>query len=158
MPIPSYIFFGLAVLLVSFLGRRALCVWCALFGTLTATMSGGMWTPFMELVGVINAAILKKEPNAYYSLKEQLKKHKPDFMSLLKNPVSSMCVCVGVLCRSASTYVCYQHTVGMLCVRVYMYVRMCYVCVYVYSETSNKGHSERGQTSQQRTSRKYSCI
>ena len=28
----------------------------------------------------------------------------------------------------------------------------------VYSETSDKGHSERGQTSQQRTSRKYSCI
>ena len=30
--------------------------------------------------------------------------------------------------------------------------------LYVYSETSDKGYSERGQTSQQRTSHKYSCI
>ena len=28
----------------------------------------------------------------------------------------------------------------------------------LYSETSDKGQSKRGQTSQQRTSRKYSCI
>ena len=47
-----------------------------------------MWGPFKELVGVVNAAILKKEPNAYYSLEAELKKHKPDFISLLKNPVS----------------------------------------------------------------------
>ena len=29
---------------------------------------------------------------------------------------------------------------------------------YVYSENSDKGHSERGQTSQQRTSQKYSYV
>lgn len=51
-------------------------------------MAGGMWAPFKELVKVINAAILKKEPNAYYSLEAELKKHKPDFISLLRNPVS----------------------------------------------------------------------
>ena len=28
----------------------------------------------------------------------------------------------------------------------------------LYSETSDKGHSEKGQTSQQRASQKYSCI
>jgi len=51
-------------------------------------MAGGMWAPFKELVGVINAAVLNKDPNAYYSLEAELKKHKPDFISLLKNPVS----------------------------------------------------------------------
>ena len=84
-------------------------------------MSGGMWTPFMELVGVINAAILKKEPNAYYSLKEQLKKHKPDFMSLLKNPVSSMWVC-----RSLSTYCVY-----VVCTSIYVCAHVLYMCVHV---------------------------
>lgn len=48
-----------------------------------------MWGPFKELVRVVNAAILSKDPNAYYSLEAELKKHKPDFISLLKNPVSS---------------------------------------------------------------------
>ena len=52
-------------------------------------MAGGMWTPFKELSRVINAVILKKEPNAYYRLEVELKKHKPDFTSLLKNPVSA---------------------------------------------------------------------
>lgn len=64
--------------------------WCALYGipAVCRVMAGGMWAPFKELVKVINAAILKKEPNAYYSLEAELKKHKPDFISLLKNPVS----------------------------------------------------------------------
>ena len=30
--------------------------------------------------------------------------------------------------------------------------------IIIYSETSDKGHSERGQTSQQRTSHKRLCI
>lgn len=51
-------------------------------------MSGSVWAPFKELGRVVNAAILKKDPNAYYNLETELKKHKPDFLSLLKNPVS----------------------------------------------------------------------
>jgi hypothetical protein len=51
-------------------------------------MSGGVWAPFKELVRVVNDAILRKEPSAYFKLESELKKHKPDFLSLLKNPVS----------------------------------------------------------------------
>ena len=32
------------------------------------------------------------------------------------------------------------------------------MCMCMYSETSDKGHSERGQTSQQRTHQMYSSI
>ena len=53
-------------------------------------MAGGLWAPFKELVRVVNAAILRKEPDAYYSLEAELKKRKPDFFSLLKNPVSEI--------------------------------------------------------------------
>lgn len=52
-------------------------------------MAGGMWAPFKEVVRVVNDAILRKEPSAFYKLESELKKHKPDFLSLLKNPVSS---------------------------------------------------------------------
>lgn len=54
-------------------------------------MAGGIWAPFKELVRVVNDAILRKEPTAYYKLESELKKHKPDFLSLLKNPVRSFC-------------------------------------------------------------------
>ena len=50
-------------------------------------MSGGIWAPFKELASVVNQAILKKQPEAFYSLEAILKKHKTDFISLLKNPV-----------------------------------------------------------------------
>lgn len=55
-------------------------------------MATGMWAPFKELVGVVNAAIQLRQPGAFYSLEANLKKHKPDFVSLLQNPVS-MSVC-----------------------------------------------------------------
>ena len=51
------------------------------------TMSGGIWAPYKELASVVNQAILKKQPDAFYSLEAILKKHKTDFISLLKNPV-----------------------------------------------------------------------
>ena len=60
-------------------------------------MSGGIWAPYKELASVVNQAILKKQPDAFYSLEAILKKHKTDFISLLKNPVrlihASTCTC-----------------------------------------------------------------
>lgn len=54
---------------------------------LMQAMSGGIWAPYKELASVVNQAILKKQPDAFYSLEAILKKHKTDFISLLKNPV-----------------------------------------------------------------------
>ncbi len=51
-------------------------------------MSGGVWAPYKELAGTVNDAIVGKQDNVYYSLEAVLQKHKPDFISLLKNPVS----------------------------------------------------------------------
>ncbi len=47
----------------------------------------GMWAPFKELVSIVNAAVQRKEQDVYYHLQAELTKHKPDFISLLKNPV-----------------------------------------------------------------------
>lgn len=49
-------------------------------------MSGG-WVPFKELNHVIRWAISHPEPEAHFALEEALKKHRPDFISLLQNPV-----------------------------------------------------------------------
>lgn len=53
-------------------------------------VGGGVWAPYKELAGVVNSAIMNQQPDAYYALEAILKKHKPDFVSLLKNPVSAI--------------------------------------------------------------------
>lgn len=70
-------------------------------------MSGGVWAPYKELASTVNAAILGKEPDAYYALEAMLKKHKPDFISLLNNPVGLPAIIPhpnyygnGILCSS----------------------------------------------------------
>ena len=50
-------------------------------------MAAGIWAPFKELATTVNMAIAMKQPQAYYRLESMLKKYKPDFYSLLKNPV-----------------------------------------------------------------------
>ena len=47
----------------------------------------GVWLPFKELASVVTSAILDKQSDSYYTLEAILKKHKPDFISLLQNPV-----------------------------------------------------------------------
>lgn len=46
-----------------------------------------LWGPFKELEQTVQAAILRKLPDAIHDLEIALKKHKPDFIALLKNPV-----------------------------------------------------------------------
>lgn len=47
-----------------------------------------LWGPFKELEQTVQAAIHRKLPDAIHDLEIALKKHKPDFIALLKNPVS----------------------------------------------------------------------
>ena len=47
-----------------------------------------MWSPFKELYHVVETALYKKQPDAVHDLEVVLRKHKPDFISLLTNPVS----------------------------------------------------------------------
>ena len=49
-----------------------------------------MWTPFKELHHTVESAVLRKQPDAMQDLEKILKKHKPDFLSLLQNPVSRL--------------------------------------------------------------------
>ncbi|KAJ8314739.1 hypothetical protein KUTeg_006889 [Tegillarca granosa] len=45
-----------------------------------------LWGPFKELEQTVETAIRKKMPDAIHDLEVALKRHKPDFISLLKNP------------------------------------------------------------------------
>ena len=47
-----------------------------------------VWTPYKELQMVVEAAIHKKQPDAIHDLEVMLRKHKADFLSLLKTLVS----------------------------------------------------------------------
>ena len=46
-----------------------------------------LWGPYKELEKTVDAAIRKKQLDAVHDLEVALKRHKPDFISLLKNPV-----------------------------------------------------------------------
>nr|CAD7434744.1 unnamed protein product [Timema monikensis] len=45
-----------------------------------------MWTPFKELQSVVDAVLAKPAPGALTQLKQVLRKHKQNFITLLKNP------------------------------------------------------------------------
>ena len=47
-----------------------------------------MWSPYKELYHVVDSAICRKQADAIQELEIVLRKHKPDFISLLQNPVS----------------------------------------------------------------------
>ena len=51
-------------------------------------LAARVWTPYKELQVVVEAAIHKKQPDAIHDLEVMLRKHKADFLSLLKTVVS----------------------------------------------------------------------
>lgn len=48
------------------------------------------WTPIKALSALVESAILKKQPGVKHDLEIALRKHKPQFIALLKNPVRSL--------------------------------------------------------------------
>ncbi|KAK3098344.1 hypothetical protein FSP39_018633 [Pinctada imbricata] len=52
-------------------------------------MQARLWGLYKELEQTVNAAIHKKLPDAAHDLEVALRKHKPDFVSLLKNPAKN---------------------------------------------------------------------
>ena len=53
------------------------------------TMASIGWSRFKELSGVVTASVIHKQHDAFFSLEKALRKHKLDFLNLLKNPVSA---------------------------------------------------------------------
>ena len=47
-----------------------------------------LWTPYRALYDVVVAAVFKHQPGSVHDLEMALRKHKPDFISLLKTPVT----------------------------------------------------------------------
>ncbi|GAB1605006.1 nuclear pore complex protein Nup205-like [Argonauta hians] len=45
-----------------------------------------LWTPFKELYDVVDSVLLKKQVESIHDLEVMLRRHKPDFISLLKAP------------------------------------------------------------------------
>ncbi|ESP04618.1 hypothetical protein LOTGIDRAFT_237278 [Lottia gigantea] len=48
-----------------------------------------LWGPFRSLYETVDAAVFQKQPNSAYDLEVALKRHKPDFISLLKKPAKN---------------------------------------------------------------------
>lgn len=46
-----------------------------------------LWGPLKELWETVDGAVLRRQPESVHLLDLQLKKHKPHFLSLYKNPV-----------------------------------------------------------------------
>ncbi|XP_061177614.1 nuclear pore complex protein Nup205-like isoform X2 [Saccostrea echinata] len=55
-------------------------------GGMAVNSEARLWGPFKELEQTVHAAIHRKIPDAIHDLEIALKKHKPDFIALLKNP------------------------------------------------------------------------
>ncbi|XP_064596049.1 nuclear pore complex protein Nup205-like [Liolophura sinensis] len=48
-----------------------------------------VWSPFRELNEIVENAIVRKQPDSAHNLGVALRRHKPDFISLLQNPAKS---------------------------------------------------------------------
>lgn len=48
-----------------------------------------LWGPLKELWEIVEGAVWRRQPESVHLLDVQLKKHKPYFLSLFKNPVST---------------------------------------------------------------------
>lgn len=49
----------------------------------------GIWRPYKDLLEIVERAVYRKRPEYQHDLEVALKKFKPDFLNLLKNPVST---------------------------------------------------------------------
>lgn len=57
------------------------------FNPCQCLISVGAWRPYKELLSIVEKAVYRKRPEVFHELDVALKKYKPDFLSLLKNPV-----------------------------------------------------------------------
>ncbi|KAL8613661.1 hypothetical protein ACOMHN_029753 [Nucella lapillus] len=58
-------------------------------GGMAVNFGARLWAPFRALLDVVNCAIHKREPGSVHDLELALRKHKPDFVSLLKTPAKN---------------------------------------------------------------------
>ena len=93
-----------------------------------------LWVPFKELHQIVTAAIQKKQPDAIQDLESLLRKHKPDFISLLKNPVSYYLYYNIHLLKINVFFVFFIILTNILCVHfsflmhVYVACMLCILC------------------------------
>lgn len=60
----------------------------SLFSFITFSFLLGIWSPFKEILAVVEIAVIHKRSEVYAELDETITKHKPIFLGLLKNLVS----------------------------------------------------------------------
>ncbi|XP_033102050.1 nuclear pore complex protein Nup205-like isoform X2 [Anneissia japonica] len=59
-------------------------------GSVAVNLVARQWSPYKELCNTVDTAITQKTPDSYYDLEVALRKYKPDFISLLKNPAKNL--------------------------------------------------------------------
>jgi hypothetical protein len=55
--------------------------------------AASLWGPYKDIWQTVGSALWRRQPEAVHLLDMILKKHKPDFISLFKNPVGSILLC-----------------------------------------------------------------
>ena len=55
-----------------------------------AAASEGVWSPFVELLRLVNAVLVHKDVGQLPELETALRRHKTNFINLLRNPVSDL--------------------------------------------------------------------
>ncbi|CAG5133814.1 unnamed protein product [Candidula unifasciata] len=56
---------------------------------MAVNLAASVWAPFRELNDTVEAAVTRRQPGIVHDLEIALRKHKPDFISLLKKPAKN---------------------------------------------------------------------
>lgn len=71
-----------------------ICRWHVLFRDGFIFLSAAsLWGPYKDIWHTVVNALWRRQPEAVHLLDMILKKHKPDFISLFKNPVGNFLLC-----------------------------------------------------------------
>ncbi|BFZ24882.1 hypothetical protein BsWGS_27921 [Bradybaena similaris] len=57
--------------------------------SMAVNLAASVWAPFRELNEIVEAAVTRRQPGIVHDLEITLRKHKPDFISLLKKPTKN---------------------------------------------------------------------
>ena len=82
----------------------------------------GSWRSYKLLLSVVESAILKKSPEAYYDLDGVLRRFKSELLSPLRNPVNIFLVMIilgSLYDRKVKSFSCKEGEVQMI---MYMYI------------------------------------
>lgn len=90
-------------------------------------LAASLWGPYKDIWQAVFNAIWKKQPEAVHLLDQILKKHKPDFISLFRNPVNALLF--GVCGRAYTVLVSINSVLYGNCSRRAVQIELISACI-----------------------------